>query len=215
MRIFKLFEENFFFIAVAFLLAFGFYQNVGDVAGTETPVVSVVSNSMKHDYPSGSRIGHVLSRDLGISDYFSPEIGFERGDIILVKGTSINDIETGEKGDVIVYESKEEVIRNSMPPMIHRAVSKSGGTVDTKGDANSGTVKYCINRYGSFHMTSKRCGSGEELVRIEENISEEQVLGEAFLVIPKLGYAKILPTCLFSVLRGKPGRAKLMCGGIF
>lgn len=207
-------EQNFFFIALAFILAFGIYQNIGNIADTTTPVVSVVSNSMKHDYPPSGRIGEVLRKNMSVWKFFSPDIGFQRGDIILVKGSSIDEIEVGVDGDVLVYESSEKIIRSSMPPMIHRAVRKEDGTVDTKGDANNGQVKYCINQYNGYHMTSDSCNSGERLVEIEEDITEDQILGEAVAVIPKLGYAKILPTCFFAVLQGDMSRAKFMCGNL-
>lgn len=70
--------EEFYFFAIALILAFGIIQTTGTVLATEKPVVSVVSCSM---YPQL----HV-------------------GDILLVKGTDYSRI---QEGDVIVYSTPE------------------------------------------------------------------------------------------------------------
>ncbi len=66
--------REFYFLAIALILAFGLLQTTGSVLGTDKPVVSVVSCSM---YPQL----HV-------------------GDILLVKGTGFDEIDEGE---VVVY----------------------------------------------------------------------------------------------------------------
>ncbi|PSG99906.1 MAG: signal peptidase I [Nanohaloarchaea archaeon SW_4_43_9] len=70
----KTFNE-FYFIALALILAFGIIQTTGVVLDTEKPVVTVVSCSM---YPE-----------------------YNVGDVILVQGQSFEEI---EEGDVVVYD---------------------------------------------------------------------------------------------------------------
>lgn len=70
--------REFYFFAVALILAFGVLQTTGVALETDKPVVSVVSCSM---YPNL----HV-------------------GDILVVKGTPYENI---EEGDVIVYSTEE------------------------------------------------------------------------------------------------------------
>ncbi len=178
--------ENIFFIVVAVLLAFGIYQTLGTSLGTDTPVVSVVSNSMQ---PT-----------------------FERGDLIMVRGTSYDDIDVG---DIIVFKSRYDTIRDSMPPLIHRVIRKSSGTVDTKGDNNAGQIRYCLGE--GYYIASNGCKQGEQLVKIEQDIEESQILGETFFIVPNLGYAKLVPTCLFLKLQLPDGHPQLdyMCGDLF
>lgn len=184
--VFSLIDSNILFLVVAVLLAFSIYQTMGVAFQTTTPVVSVVSNSMK---PS-----------------------FERGDLILVTGTSYDDIEVG---DVIVFESTYSTIADSMPPLIHRVIAKENGTVDTKGDANTAQIRYCLGR--GFYMTGSGCDRGEQLVQIEENITESQILGELVTVVPKLGYAKLVPTCVVMELQYPSDHPQLdyMCGDMW
>lgn len=68
--------EEFYFFAIALILAFGTLQTTGTVMDTDKPVVTVVSCSMYPHY--------------GV------------GDIILVQGQSFDNIEEGE---IAVYES--------------------------------------------------------------------------------------------------------------
>jgi signal peptidase I len=72
--------EWFYFLALALILAFGTISTAGTLLDTERPVVSVFSCSM---YPE-----------------------YQRGDILLVKGTDFSDIEVE---DVIVYKVPDRV----------------------------------------------------------------------------------------------------------
>lgn len=76
---FGIITDNIYFILLALILAFGTLQLGGSVLQTETPMVSVVSCSM---YPA-----------------------LNVGDVLLVKGTNIENIEVD---DVIVYDVKNE-----------------------------------------------------------------------------------------------------------
>lgn len=69
--------SEFYFLAVALILAFGIIQSAGTVLETEKPVVTVVSCSM---YPE-----------------------YNVGDVILVKGAEFGEI---QESDVIVYDAE-------------------------------------------------------------------------------------------------------------
>lgn len=68
--------NEFYFFAIALILAFGTLQTAGTVTGTDKPVVTVVSCSM---YPH-----------------------YDVGDIIVVQG---KDFDRVEEGDIVVYDS--------------------------------------------------------------------------------------------------------------
>ncbi len=70
--------DEFYFFAIALILAFGTLQTTGTVFDTDKPVVTVVSCSM---YPE-----------------------YDVGDILVVKGQDYEDI---ERGDIVVYRTEE------------------------------------------------------------------------------------------------------------
>lgn len=80
----KAFRDTY-FLAIALILAFGTLQTTGTALNTEQPVVSVVSCSM---YPGPG------------------EEGLHKGDILIVKGTSFEQI---DEGDTIVYNVPDRV----------------------------------------------------------------------------------------------------------
>ncbi|MFB6190852.1 MAG: signal peptidase I [Candidatus Nanohaloarchaea archaeon] len=100
--------DEFYFFAVALILAFGTLQFTGTVLQTDKPVVSVVSCSM---YPEL----HV-------------------GDVLIVQGTSFENI---EEGDVIVYSTPEMDI-----PVVHRVIRKHDSYLETKGDNNPSQLDF-------------------------------------------------------------------------
>lgn len=71
--------DEFYFLAIALILAFGIIQTTGAIMDTDKPVVTVVSCSM---YPQ-----------------------YDVGDVIVVQGEEFEDI---EEGDVIVYDAESE-----------------------------------------------------------------------------------------------------------
>lgn len=158
-------ESNVFFLIVAVLLAFGLYQTLGVALGTEVPMVSVVSPSMK------------------------PTL--DVGDLILVRGSNIENLEAGKDGSILVYNSKHISM-----PIIHRVVAKDKDSVETKGDNNRNQLITCEGS-GQPIDSANDCGPGSNKVNIEKNITQDQILGEAFFVIPKVGYLKLYPACLF------------------
>src|SRR4030042_3813987 len=89
-----------FFLAVILLSAFGIPALLELALGLEQPVLTVTSRSM---WPQ-----------------------LNRGDIVFVKETNIEDIEVGS---VIVFRHKNGLA-------VHRVIEIRGTTITTKGDAN-------------------------------------------------------------------------------
>ena len=92
--------------------------------------------------------------------------GFNKGDIMVLKGIAPEKI---SRGDVMVFFS------NRNDPIIHRVVNKNGSEggiiIHTKGDNNEDSI-----RGGALDETK---------------IKEDAVIGEAVIRIPLLGYIKI------------------------
>ncbi len=97
---------------------------------------------------------------------FSYKNGFNKGDIMVLRGVEAEKISTG---DVIVFFSSRK------DPIIHRIVEKTekGGNIyfHTKGDNNEDSIR--------------------SSVLDEMNIQEDVVIGKAILRVPLLGYVKI------------------------
>ena len=93
------------YIAIGILLAVGLNYGMGVAMATGYPIVAVESNSM---VPT-----------------------FARGDILIIKGTTPDEL---KQGDTIVF-----TVPGKPVPIVHRVVAKNpDGTVQTKGDANAG-----------------------------------------------------------------------------
>ncbi len=92
--------------------------------------------------------------------------GFNKGDIMVLKGVEPEKI---SQGDILVFFS------NRNDPIIHRVVSKNesngGIIIHTKGDNNEGSIK--------------------SSALDETRINEDAVIGKAVIRIPLLGYIKI------------------------
>jgi len=103
---------------------------------------------------------------IGKTDFsgFSFNNGFNKGDIMVLSGASVDTINVG---DVIVFKSRRE------DPIIHRVVKKDAEaiTFQTKGDNNRDSI--------------------DSIGLDETNIREEMVIGKAVFRIPFLGYIKI------------------------
>lgn len=182
-------------IALAFILIkFVLYPGIGFIAGTDLPVVAVISNSMEH--PGGTQAwsnadaicstGRCVQEEWYLEKNITPDDfkefpfsrGFNKGDIMLVRGRPAQNIEVG---DVVVFESGRNI------PIIHRVVRtyEEEGEIffETKGDNNRAQIT--------------------ESWIDERRIPEEDVLGVAFARIPYVGYVKILFTdCYRAWLQG-------------
>lgn len=163
-------------IALAFvLIKYIVYPGLGFLLSTTHPVVAVVSESMQHDgnfeewWKSSGKwyTANGISKD----DFagFPLKNGFDKGDIIVLKGKKPKSIEAG---DIIVFWSAKK------DPIIHRVVRKwqeeSIYYFQTKGD------NYKTNPI-----------SIRNSILDETRISQEQIVGNATIRIPFLGYIKI------------------------
>lgn len=169
-------------IVLAFvLIKFIVYPGLGLLLSTSYPVVAVVSGSMEHDgsfeewwSSSASCSGQSCTQEAWYAAHsitqeqfqgFSFKNGFNKGDIMVLKGVKPKNIKTG---DVLVFMSSEKA-----DPIIHRVMviqgdETSGYVFQTKGDHNA--------------------DSGS----IDAGIQEQEVLGKAVFRIPILGWVKIL-----------------------
>ena len=163
-------------IALAFILIkYIVYPGLGFLLSTSHPVVAVVSESMEHngDFENWwEKSGKwYASNGIGKEDFESFQLknGFDKGDIIVLRGKNPKSIEIG---DIIVFWSAKK------DPIIHRVVKKwqedSVYYFQTKGD------NYRTNPV-----------SIRNSVLDETRISQEQVVGNAVFRIPLLGYIKI------------------------
>lgn len=137
-------------IVLAFLLIrFIFYPLVGLVMGTSFPIVAVVSSSMTHtngdDWLNNTaycpqictQADWYSKMNISVSEFdnFSFRSGFNKGDIIFVRGVDPYSIRVG---DVIIFNAGKSY------PIIHRVVNiyeKNGDLYfETKGDNNPGQI---------------------------------------------------------------------------
>ncbi|MBI3035717.1 signal peptidase I [Candidatus Woesearchaeota archaeon] len=160
-------------IALAFvLIKFVVYPGLGFLLQTSHPVVAVVSESMEHNSGFGSwwdksskwyAANGINKEDFG---KFSLKNGFNKGDIMVLRGKKAENIEVG---DVVVFWSAKK------DPIIHRVVKKWKDNniyhFQTKGDNNPMPIQSAFLN--------------------ETKISQEQIVGNAVLRIPLFGYVKI------------------------
>ena len=160
-------------IVLAFvLIKFVVYPGLGFLLQTSHPVVAVVSESMEHNgnfdkwwEKSGS---WYKSNSINKDDFegFTLKNGFNKGDIMVLKGKNPEDIHIG---DVIVFWSAKG------DPIIHRVVKKWDENkiyyFQTKGDNNPNSIQ----------------SSSLDETRISQNL----IVGSAVFRIPFLGYIKI------------------------
>ncbi len=120
------------FVIVKFII----YPGIGFLLGTNYPIVAVVSGSMEHDQPFDKwwEANKETYEKYNITkeefEGFRFRNGFDKGDIMILKGKEPKDIKIGE---VVVYQTS-----SSSYPVIHRVVKIEGGEMfTTKGDHNT------------------------------------------------------------------------------
>lgn len=165
------------FVIIKFLL----YPGLGLALGTDYPIVAVVSGSMEHPGGFDSWWGSQAicgDQHCTQSEYYAQEgvtrekfkefpfkNGFNKGDIIFLKGTEAKDI---EEGDILVFKAKRP------DPIIHRVMDKWQTEGDyyfrTKGDNNP-------RSYSEIMETS---------------IPQNSVVGKAKFRVPFLGWVKLI-----------------------
>jgi len=178
-------------VIIAFVLVkFLIYPGIGLALSTSHPVVAVVSCSMEHNSHGSCSFNHMRfdewydthsgwynDNDFTEEQFkkFSFKNGFNKGDIMVLKGVDFEDIELG---DVIVFNS------NQRDPIIHRVVKKweenNKYHFQTKGDNNA--------------------ISSPELRELD--ITEDRIIGKAVFRVPALGWVKILAVDFINLFRG-------------
>jgi signal peptidase I len=171
-------------IVIAFILIkFLIYPGLGLVLGTNLPVVAVISESMEHDgnfdewwnSPTAMCSSNPFNtskcaqaewysmRNINEENFrkYPFSNGFNKGDIIVLKGVNFEKLEVGE---IIVFQSGLNY------PIIHRVVNKDD-VIQTKGDHNPTQI---INTKLD-----------------ERYITTDELIGKAWFRIPWLGYIKI------------------------
>lgn len=218
--------SNFYFIALALLLAFGSLQFAGTALSTEKPVVSVVSCSM---YPE-----------------------YDVGDILFVQGQDFDDI---EEGHVVVYDVRNkasfsvggssynlEASENDSQPSVETSVGEvklkgvestfnnnnndvyglfeisgenyrlsTGDQVNIEGetvniDSVSGIDIPIVHRViekNDGHLETKGDNNQEQL-DFEKNVTASQIHGTVFFKVPILGNIKILAMDFTGLTGGQP-----------
>jgi signal peptidase I len=179
------------FVIIKFLL----YPGLGFALQTNHPIVAVVSGSMEHGISEGILCGKTFDNKGTVSfdDYwqvcgnwyednnitkkifakFPFKNGFWKGDIMVLYGTKINDVEVG---DVIVF------IDAAARPIIHRVVA-----IKTSPDNNNEII---FQTKGDHNV-------GQLVPPASKTINERKVLssayvGKAVFRVPLLGYVKII-----------------------
>jgi len=159
------------FILAFLLVKFLIYPGIGLIMGTSYPIVAVVSDSMEHrgleldewwelqgDWYDSKGIDKEMFRDYIFLN------GFNKGDIIILRGSETKDIKIG---DVIVFHS------TSNYPVIHRVVDK---WEDDK----------------IYHFQTKGDNNPDSHIGLnEDDIGEGRIVGRAVFKVPWLGWIKI------------------------
>ena len=173
-------------IILAFvLIKFIVYPGLGFLLKTSHPVVAVVSESMEHNgnfdgwWQNSAKwyTGNGIIKEE--FEAFPLKKGFNKGDIMVLKGKAPEDINVG---DVIVFWSAKR------DPIIHRIVKK--------WQENG---KYYFQTKGDNYVTNK--DSIKNVFLDETKISQDQVVGNAVLRIPLLGYIKIVFVELLDIFK--------------
>ncbi len=159
-----------FYVALGVGLAFAAEQAMVFALSSEMPAVAVLSQSMQHDDAQGTYYGWLYNH-FGYTedqvDKWPVTGGFLMGDMPIIQGA-----DEYEVGDVIVYSiSCEDYPGHCEVPIIHRIIKvNSDGTYQTKGDNNPSQFVY------------------------ELSVSKDQIYGKVVVVVPKLGYFKVMLT---------------------
>lgn len=115
-----------------------FFPLLSLIFASSLPMVVVESTSMLHEVNYNEfwdQLGGFYE-EKGISkeefESFSFKNGFDKGDIMVIKGSKDYEI-----GDIIVFDSRVQAT-----PIIHRIIAKNGTMFSTKGDHNQYQLNY-------------------------------------------------------------------------
>ena len=162
-------------LILAFILVkFVIYPGFGFLLSTNYPIVAVVSSSMEHNGLNfeewwNKNKNWYEDNNIRKEDFKSFRNGFNKGDIMVLKGVEPKDIKTA---DVVVYENP--AYRN---PIIHRIV-----------EINQEDGKYYFIAKGDNNFSPDNYP-----------VTEKQIerTGKAVIRIPLLGWIKIWFVSLF------------------
>jgi signal peptidase I len=159
------------FILIKYLI----YPVLCLLLGTSYPIVAVFSSSRHHDVSFDTYWGGggewYLEQGITKEEFmaFPMHNGFNKGDIMVLLGRDISDIQIG---DIIVFQAARP------DPIIHRVVDKR--QVDGQ---------YSLQTKGDNYRTNPDSINSPWLNELD--IREEQLIGKAFIRVPYLGYIKI------------------------
>lgn len=173
-------------VVLAFvLIKYIVYPGLGFLLMTTHPVVAVVSESMEHDgnfenwWQKSGKWYTISGIEKDEFRDFPFTSGFNKGDIMVLKGKSPEDIRIGE---IIVFWSARK------DPIIHRVVNKW----------QENNVYYFQTKGDNYRTNPVPIRSS---FLDETRISQDNIVGNAVLRIPLLGYVKIWFVELISFLK--------------
>jgi hypothetical protein len=170
-------------IVLAFvLIKFVVYPGLGFILSTSHPIVAVVSGSMEHDgsFDDWWSVQQQYYAEFGISREefmeYQYKNGFNKGDIMVLLGRKAEKLDVG---DVIVFNGGRK------DPIIHRVIRK-------------------WEEDGKYFFQTKGDNNEKSMPNLELRIPESQVIGQAVVRVPFLGYIKIWFVDLLRLLRIVP-----------
>lgn len=138
---------------------------------TDTPIVAVISNSMRHDATNEEYSRYIKEKGWPF------ENGFQGGDVLIIFGAN----KKYRVGDVVVYR------RVTVPmPIVHRIIGivcKSGRQVERSEECQE----------VDFYITRGDHNPAPDKWRVSPDVIE----GKAVLRLPRLGLIKAAPVCAF------------------
>ncbi|MEE8167721.1 MAG: signal peptidase I [Candidatus Hydrothermarchaeales archaeon] len=157
-------KETILYIFVGLILAYVINTGLGYALDTTKPVMAVVSNSM--------------------------EPTFSRGDLVVIKGAAHDDIWVG---DVIVYDNPCRGI-----PVVHRVIDIKEAPVPESYRCPNGVVLSSENGIPVVFYTKgdnmRTNHLSDQASGIAPPIKPNWVRGRVILIIPKLGWLRVLLT---------------------
>ncbi len=177
-------------IILAFvIIKFIVYPLLGLILGTHLPIVAVVSSSMEHQQSFDNWWQNTgdYYQNINLSkaefQHFSLSNGFNKGDLIILKGV---DCQSSEVGDIIVFQARKP------DPIIHRVIKKWPN--------NTNNLQCYYQTKGDNYQTNPQ-PLNNKLVN-ETRVSSQQVYGQALFRIPWLGWIKIVVVRIFQPAKG-------------
>jgi len=152
-----------FYAVLGIIIAFLVNVTLGFALTTNLPVVAVVTSSMQHD--ASTEVNHYqwLETNIGYNRTYIDSWPIANG-FLIGDMPIVQGVSEYNVGDVIVYSVPGQKV-----PIIHRIIKiNPDGTFQTKGDHNP-----------------------QQLV-FEFNVKREEIHGKVVLVVPKLGYFKVI-----------------------